>query len=121
MNENVGIVVCEERNAKEKGCSGESFLKGRPCIYSVIDIEKERERERDSVFVHALTRELLRERQRERERERERADQVISGGQVKSKRFEKLKEWGLCVYMFKPLKFHTLCKTKNNVRRPRGC
>ena len=70
MNENVGIVVCEERNAKEKGCSGESFLKGRPCIYSVIDIEKERERERDSVFVHALTRELLRERQRERERER---------------------------------------------------
>ena len=70
MNENVGIVVCEERNAKEKGCSGESFLKGRPCIYSVIDIEKEKERERDSVFVHALTRELLRERQRERERER---------------------------------------------------
>ena len=70
MNENVGIVVCEERNAKEKGCSGESFLKGRPCIYSEIDIEKEKERERDSVFVHALTRELLRERQRERERER---------------------------------------------------
>ena len=70
MNENVGIVVCEEINAKEKGCSGESFLKGRPCIYSVIDIEKEKERERDSVFVHALTRELLRERQRERERER---------------------------------------------------
>ena len=54
MNENVGIVVCEERNAKEKGCSGESFLKGRPCIYSVIDIEKERERERETVclFMH---------------------------------------------------------------------
>ena len=51
MNENVGIVACEERNAKEKRCSGESFLKGRPCIYSVIDREKE-ERERDGVFVH---------------------------------------------------------------------
>lgn len=49
MNENVGIVVCEERNAKEKGCSGESFLKGRPCIYSVIDREKEKERERRCV------------------------------------------------------------------------
>ena len=49
MNENVGIVVCEERNAKEKGCSGESFLKGRPCIYSVIDRENEKERERRCV------------------------------------------------------------------------
>lgn len=39
----------------EKRYSGESFLKGRPCIYSVIDREKERER--DSVFVHVLTRE----------------------------------------------------------------
>ena len=86
MNENVGIVVCEERNAKEKGCSGESFLKGRPCIYSVIDIEKERERERerDSVFVHALTRELLRERQRERERENVRIkSSVVAKSRVK--------------------------------------
>lgn len=29
----------------EKRYSGESFLKGRPCIYSVIDREKERERQ----------------------------------------------------------------------------
>lgn len=49
MNENVRIVACEERNAKEKRCSGESFLKGRPCIYSVIDREKEKERERRCV------------------------------------------------------------------------
>ena len=49
MNENVRIVACEERNAKEKRCSGESFLKGRPCIYSVIDRENEKERERRCV------------------------------------------------------------------------
>ena len=91
MNENVGIVACEERNAKEKRCSGESFLKGRPCIYSVIDREKEKERETVCLFIlHTLTREL------ERERERERADQVISGGQVKSKRFENRRN-GVCV------------------------